>query len=241
VASAVAVVDPKVVQIPKAVGTRKQQIAVGFPHNGLTHAVFTVSMAEMVRFEFQRPNPDYFWSTLCVQGGSLVHNNRHGLVLAAIDEQADWLLQLDTDISFPETLLRDLFAAAMETKARVVSGLYWQLNVENGEFVRHPLAFRINEKGRFENIAEFGSQWIDGAGAGCLMVHRSVLEEMKSAQPREVAEKGDPYWSEKCDGVGKPLGEDLSFCWRLHEMGERIWLAAGPKLRHWKLMPVGDQ
>lgn len=70
---------------------------------------------------------------------------------------------------------------------------------------------------------------VDAVGAGCLLLERSLLEEM------------EPPWFEDRFLEGSfqlQLGEDLDFCEKVWALGEKVWIEPRYKAHHTKAMSL---
>lgn len=130
--------------------------------------------------------------------------------------KGDWLLQLDTDITFdPDILGRMLnFLNNSELNGQpvdVMAGLYLYKGAPHP-----PVAYSWDAKKKAKTIL---GDWDDkgdllqlrAAGAGCLLVHRRVFDRIR-------AELGVSPFTIHVDEDGSPLSEDHSFfeyCWKL--------------------------
>lgn len=118
--------------------------------------------------------------------------------------RGDWLLQLDSDHSFDPDLVERLLHRMEQHGVDVVSGLY------HGRFHPHkPVAYAKGEDGAVCQITEWPNEpfQIASAGAGCLMVKRSVFDRIKDELDEE------PF------DLRAPMSEDHSFFARLDQLG----------------------
>jgi hypothetical protein len=148
--------------------------------------------------------------------------------------QPDYLWFLDSDVVAPVQAGPRLLSAQKD----IVSGLYVQKH-----FPHVPEAYRWEDQAYLPvapeiasalRSAEVGMQpgmvghnpllmRVDGVGAGCLLIHRRVLERLG---------KG-------CFGPTESgMGEDLWFCKQAQEAGFDIWLDFGVICGHLALRPV---
>ncbi len=117
----------------------------------------------------------------------------------------DYCFSLDSDVICPpDTILR-----LMKHKLPIVSGMYCRRSPPHGV----PVMMKLSEQGG-QWITQFPHNSlveVDVCGAGCLLVHRSVLEKMKPQNPTTGA-----HWWEWRVGhppqPGRPpLSEDYTF------------------------------
>lgn len=168
---------------------------------------FVWSWTQMVQY-----NTEY----VC-ESGEYIHYNRatvsyHSFARNSLADnlQGDWLLQLDTDITFEPDLLARMLYKMDKFNIDILTGLYLYKSPPHP-----PVAYGYDPKtkqkvmlGDWQKNADLVP--LKGAGAGCLLVRRNVFERIKS----ELNESPfDIYMDDK-----SPLSEDHSFferCWKL--------------------------
>jgi hypothetical protein len=167
----------------------------------------TVYSRWFVNFMDLHPKPEepFLWTIASVIIEA--RNRIHRRFLTAT--RAEWLVMLDSDVTPPPDFLPRLMAH----NKPMVGGWYRMKDADN-----YPVVF---------DFAPTSSQWtqrkrpgkglesIDGAGAGCWLMHRSVAEAIG---PK-------PYASI----LG---GEDLYMCAKVHSAGFDIWLDWSMECRH---------
>lgn len=153
--------------------------------------------------------------------------------------KADWQLWLDSDEDFPPDTLDILMELADPDTTPVIGGLYISPLPEG----LRPLMWRRNLAAPHGNsqldifsdvevrrMIDAGVRHVDvdATGAGCLLVHRSVLEEMiQHYNPPAVW-----FCEEPVNGVME--GEDFGFCRRVRELGHRVVVDLGVDVGHYK-------
>lgn len=123
--------------------------------------------------------------------------------------QGDWLLQLDTDITFEPDLLGRMLHKMDKFGIDVLSGLYLYKSSPHP-----PVAYNYDPKKKEKQILGDWQKDADliplkSAGAGCLLVRRSVFDRIRSTGEGPF----DIYFDSK-----SALSEDHSFferCWKL--------------------------
>jgi hypothetical protein len=221
-------------------------VVVGFPHNGSTHALFATSLAGLVEFELRKPSPHYTYIACSAMGSCHIVSNRNRLVSKM--GEAEWLLQLDTDLEFKPDLLRVMMDEARAVGAKVMLGLYLNTRAINeganaGFYEPIPMLHSWTATGDglyaggFKTLPEIppGQTFkVDGGGAGLLLVHREVFQAIgKNYEGRRWRHFA---WQDLPDG--DEMGEDLVFCRRAVEAGYEVWATTKVLARHWKSLPV---
>ena len=158
---------------------------------------------------------------------TLVYSARNSLALTALERGYNWILWLNSDMVFQPDLLERLLAEAEEKNLDVLSGLYFKRTVPTAPVLLKTLDWQINAAGEVEREAEPYLDYpknalfeVAGAGTGCLLtrvgVYKPVMEHFGITPFQPLPN----------------LGEDYSFCWRLRQMGFRIWCDSCIKLGH---------
>jgi len=197
------------------------KVCVGIPTSEETKFKFTLSLAKLCAYRSDR----YLLTDLVYGQGCYVHENRNKIVNRFKD--ADWLLQLDTDIVFETTLIDDLLRLAEDTNSKIVAG--WYMNIVQNKYV--PLVYKKKDND-YVFILPQGDKPIsvDIVGTGCLMVHKEVFEKIKknTASP----------WFYFDELNNKVVGEDFVFCQNARKAGYDIFIDPKLRVKHLKLGEV---
>ena len=128
-------------------------------------------------------------------------------------KECEWMGWLDIDMTFPREMFDKLITACEETGAKVMTGVYFKRNFNN-EIV----AWRTMGAQQIEPILDGSIQEVEIMGMGCVVIHRSVLEKV-----------GYPWF--KYGALHENLEilstEDVQFCTRCKEIGEKIMIHTG--------------
>lgn len=173
--------------------------------------------------------------------------SRSLIATEALEKKAEWLFFWDTDVFLPGDAIQRLVAHNLP----IVTGIYYR---------RHPPVptpaslFRYGPDKVFHPLTrdEVRPQRmlfeVDGCGAGCLLIHRRVLESLKDEVARkEVVQpgqaKGIHYYEffkwqmgEKSPGYS----EDLDFCDKARRKGWRIFADPNVNCGHMVKMMIVD-
>lgn len=153
--------------------------------------------------------------------GSLIYESRNTLAKQAIATKADYVMWLDSDMTFaPDTMTR--LQQHMEEGKDIVTGLYFR---RRPPFT--PVLFKTLERidddcARHENYDGYpdGDLFeIGGCGFGCIMTRTSVLEDVFLNY-------------HKCFDPVCSIGEDLAFCLRARELGYKVYCDSTIKCGH---------
>jgi 2-polyprenyl-3-methyl-5-hydroxy-6-metoxy-1,4-benzoquinol methylase len=182
--------------------------------------------------------------------GHRVDRSRDTIVQIFLEhpDQPDWLLFLDSDMTFPV----DIGLRLLSAHKPVIGGLYFHRGNHN-PFVMTESSRVEDQFGRLARSWEFerelvanflnnaglpmrdGAVAIDGAdgrihpcdaiGTGCMLIHRSVFEQMEAP------------WFEYGEHA---QSEDLSFCWRVkHELDTQVYVDLGSVCEHFNSVAMG--
>lgn len=167
-------------------------------------------------------------TSVCFRPNSLVYDSRNMLALSAIEMGMDRVLWLDSDMVFTPNTLKAL-AQDMDTipDCEIVTGVYTKRIIPytptiykelkepevkpNGQVVG---AIKAYDDYPVDSVFE-----IAGCGFGCVMTSVDLLKRVIDKHQSAFL----PYlWA----------GEDLSFCYRLQQMGVKIWCDSKIKCGH---------
>lgn len=192
--------------------------------------------------------------------GLLMHPGERGRVVGKIDRRnganlsfgrnwvaatflaqtdADWLLTLDADMVFEPDMLDRLLEVADPVERPVVSGLYFGRSEEGIPFPQMYAQVETSDgriaSARFENYPK-GLVEVLGAGAGCMLIHRDVLERMRKA----AADPVFPWYQETTEVNGRYTSEDITFCHRVRQLGLPVFVDTRIVCGHVKDMVIDE-
>jgi hypothetical protein len=217
-------------------------IALGVPNGGQVHWPFTMSLLMLQQWMAKRGvNLE-----LIPQQGFFIEDNRNEIARRFLEGTADWLLMIDSDISFAPEIVEMLLIVAGRDKKIVAA------SVPLGPPLPSCALRATEQPGQWvylepEEIAPEGTE-VHGIGMPVFLAHREVYEAIARAEgqswflrkpvPRLNDDRSRRAW---LDPDGRPedrqfvnQGEDLSFCMRASDAGYKIWACRLPGLRHHK-------
>lgn len=153
--------------------------------------------------------------------------------------RADWLWMIDSDMTFAPDTVERLLEYADPEKAPIVGGLCFALNNE-GDIV--PTLYGLAGDERNPDVTQFNEWPIDtmfqvvATGGACLLVHKSVFERMRDFDhPRGSRGFNDAYpWFQETEHDGRPVSEDITFCWRAGLMQIPVFVNTSVHIGHIK-------
>lgn len=192
---------------------------------------------------------------LLPEQGLYIGENRNRIVQRFMNTDAQWLLQVDTDIEFPSDLPEKLLELTQGGRRKVLAasvplspplpGCAMNRNPQMpGEWIYVPE----------EQLSEEGIE-VDAVASAILLVHRDVFQAIAddvgqcwflqtgpgAVMPdvKDVASRA--AWSDqgpRCNRRYVHIGEDVLFSMRAEEVGFRSYCAKVPGLRHYKTLPL---
>lgn len=155
---------------------------------------------------------------------TMIYSARNLIAANAIDAGFDRVLWLDSDMIFPTDMIPRLYAAMDKTGAGLVSGLYFTRRIPIKPNIFSELWYNETEDGLdagAEMIYEYPDDIIEikACGFGCCLTSVDLI--------KRVGDKfGSPFTP--VDG----MGEDLSFCYRVSQLGEKMFCDTRIKCGH---------
>ena len=186
---------------------------------------------------------------IAFSSGIDVARSRNLVAQQFLDEkQADWLFWTDSDMGFTHDALERLLAVADPVERPIVGGLCfgWKDVGPDGlsGMVRKPFTTMFRYNKRDDGAEAFSPIWhypvhelvpVDATGSAFLVIHRSVLETMRT-------QHGDEWYRPIPNPTmpGSTFGEDVSFCIRAKAAGFPIYVHTGIRTNHHKQIHVNE-
>lgn len=235
-------------QAPTRTHAPKGTITLGIPSRGVCDAHFTRTLAELVMWDRdygrRHLHPDQPF--ISVIGSTQIIHSRNTIVakfLAQVDG-ADWLAFFDDDQVYPKNILEILTEAADAAERRIVGVPVWRFNSRNeGPVEVTHNVFDFDASGVFvdwpDALPDDTVLQVAAIGTGCMMIHRSVLEQMQQAS---VEAGTGSRWCWFRHVVYQPAdfaeGEDLNFCRQAWGLGIPVWAVTTVTLGHRKTITL---
>jgi hypothetical protein len=215
---------------------------VAYLHPGQVEAGFMRSILNMVAY-------DGIHNRRLIDGGGLMEmqaganlsqprNNLVGMFKA--HGRAEWMLMVDADMEFPPTALDQLIAKADPVERPIVGGLCFGLEADG----RHtPTLFDVfkgpdgnPQVGRYREWPPDSLMRVGGTGTAFLLIHHTVFkrfDELEKPDGTTAFNDTFPYFQET-EYFGKPIGEDLTFCFRAGFAGMPVYVDTSLHIGHIK-------
>ena len=153
---------------------------------------------------------------------TVIHDARDKLAKTAIEMECDRVLWIDSDMKFRPDILERL-SADMDEGREMVTGLYVTRRPPIYPVIYNRLDYDpINKRGTADYYADYPRDSvfkIRGCGFGGVMTSVDLLKKV-------AREFGQPF------APLPGLGEDLSFCWRVNQLGVKIYCNSFVTLGH---------
>lgn len=157
---------------------------------------------------------------------SLIYDSRNTFVANAIGKGYDRILWLDSDMVFEPDLLERLSADMDETGAEFVTALCFKRRMPTDPVIYKRLVYGRKEDGKLRVKAEPYKDYpkdslfeIAGSGFGAVMTCTDLLKRVWDTY-------GPPF-----DPMTQ-IGEDLACCWRIGQLGVKMYCDSRIKAGH---------
>jgi len=209
---------------------KRGQVLVCYAHGGTVSGEFTRTLLDV----FMHTTGQVYGQ--CVEvGGPMISDHRNNLVAKFLEQDAEWMWMVDTDMVFQPDTLRRLLAQAHYKERPIVGALCFGANRTSTNIFPTLYWWKTPEgalSGSMLDLRNSGLVDVDGTGAACLLIHRSVLETLTAEFPPP---KG-PFefaWYDTSLGPER-IGEDMLFCVRAVNAGFPIFVDCDIRVGHVK-------
>lgn len=218
----------------KAGSWKDRKVVFGYPCGGSVTLPFHASCLRLVEYEKSKPEGERNLTRMLHASGLYVGDNRMVLAEAMLEKpEANWLLQVDTDIEFPQDLIEKMLAIAGTDKKIVAA------SVPLGE--AYPTCgFKwTGTPGIYESVP-IGTDpvEVDAIATACVLIHRDVFDAIADKHGRSwfhaIHLAKSPPGTAPRDFVYTVNGEDIAFSMRAKAEGFSIWCVHVPGLGHYK-------
>lgn len=225
-------------------------VTVGYVHGAEVAYSWHQSLTHLMLYDLGGQARTIRGGTLSVRygtGGIVAARNQ--VAAAFLDtKDAEWLWWVDTDMGFEPDTIERLVAVADPTERPVVGALAFMMRetaTDNlGGFHTRPAPTIFDWVERPDGTQGFSVRWrydhdqlirCSGTGSACILIHRSVLAQMRDA----FGTWYDPLRNPANDG--ELISEDLSFCGRLAMLDIPLHVHTGIRTSHLKQVWLSEQ
>jgi len=204
--------------------------------------------------------------TIELQSGPRVAEGRSQIVEAFLTNPAykntDWLLMIDSDMTFPPDALCKLLGHAYNGKLKADLAepdcpVIGALCFAGGRSRMYPTLYRGATREAYDGTEQVVPEPIEdyprnelvkvmGTGAAFLLVHRKVLTHMHMPYPdgfgTDVHGQPNPHpWFVEGLSKGVQFGEDIAFCMRANALGYGVYVHTGVQTGHLKTIELNEE
>lgn len=216
---------------------------------------FCHSIADLMRWDAQGPGhvcgPK--GGFICLSSGPRVAEARNQIVDKFAEEYPDteWLLMLDSDMTFEADIVEKMLAVANPETVPILGALAFAAAGDHfGAFPTIYKEVEVNGSIFVDRVEEYPRDAlvkVGATGGAGLLIHRNVLATMSQPWPKGFGTREDgtpnpyPWFSEGLvNKDGKPLGEDIAFCRRASMLGIPVHVDTRIKMGHMKTYELNE-
>ena len=190
---------------------------------GQVQGAFANSMAQMVAYSVGAGELD---GLMRKQSGPRIEDARNGIVEGFLASNSEWLLMVDSDMTFPPDALHRLLQVADPDDVPVVGGLCFGYQQGLGPF---PTLYSWGTGGArvmfdIDSYPELCP--VDATGAAFILFHRTIFETHRVDTPLP--------WFRRSIHDDQMVGEDITFCIWLRQEGVPIHVLTSLEIGHVK-------
>ena len=209
---------------------KKEKIAIGWCDNGITDGFFTESLVNIILNSTN--NGWKILETVRVQGNQIAVQRQELIDYWFNNLKSDWILCVDSDICLNMEAIEKILNTANKNTHKIVSGIYFIAKEYDGSLpIIMPCIFddvddkliRYHHPLPKENVIK-----IDSAGLGFVIIHRSVIKELKDNYGSNSFLFNEIYEQ------GNALGEDISFFRKCKKINIPVYAHTGAIVKHIK-------
>ena len=217
------------------INTFKETVSVAWCDNGMVDGKFTEALSVLLLDG--EDNGVKVQGILRVQGNQIARQREVVLNLWENQLKTDWLLCLDSDIAVNIPSVKTIINCADKDTHPVVSGVYF-ISFENEKPLMEPRPsiFYDSIETNLENIHPLPQNQlipIDCAGLGFILIHKSVIEKLRSHYGDKAIYNESYVHNEDLNKVHF-VGEDISFFRKLKEINVPVYAHTGAIVQHMK-------
>ncbi len=219
-----------------------EKVVVSYLHPGVVHGAFMESILDLLVYDtaFHRRIVNG-GGRLATQASANLSGPRNSVVKKFLAfGEADWLWCVDSDMVFGPDTLEALLQYADPVEAPIVGGLCFAF--DEGRVV--PTLYDLVGEADNPQVVRY-NEWkpdammqVAATGTGCLLIHKTALEKVRDFlppnRPGQVGFNQAYPWFQETDHDGKPVGEDITFCWRAGICGVPVYVNTGVHIGHVK-------
>lgn len=182
---------------------KKSKLAICIPCRDILHSAHSLSLVELVKFNTMHG----IETQVFMNGATVLLTQREHLADQAIDYDSEYVLWLDSDITFPSMLAvkllshnKDFVACNYVKRTYPVKGVAYEKMYD----WKNPLSFEMTESLRV----------VEGIGFGCVLMKTEIFNKLSK-----------PYFEFRYDTESNDwLGEDMILCEKIRNIGISLFV-----------------
>ena len=221
-------------------------VCLSWIHPGDVSGWFAMSVANLLSLDHRMgqhivgPRGD----VIALQSSPRIAEARNKVIdlFATLEQEPEWLLMIDSDMTFEPDLLERLMAVAHPERVPILGGLCFAGGRVHAPY---PTIYRQVDEGGYVSVDRVDEYPRDAlvkvgaTGGACLLMHRGALAAMKNTYGKDNAPY--PWFAEGVVGPkGEPWGEDIVFCLRANAIGIPVHVDTRVKLGHVKTQVIDE-
>lgn len=219
-----------------------EKVVVGFMSPGDVKTDYMLSLIFMMMFDFANHQRIVSGGGIIpIDAGCNLSGPRNEMVKKFLAHgKAEWLLQIDADMVFQPDIVERLLQYADPDEAPIVGGLCFGYD-DKGKIQPTLFGFTGDENApqviRYHEWPPEAMFQVAATGGAALLIHRSVFERMLTFDHPTRGRPGfnDAFpWFQELEHDGKPVSEDIGFCWRAGLLGIPVFVNTAVQLGHIK-------
>lgn len=210
----------------------KKRVLIGMPFGRCLDLAPHLACVALVVRASANPDYDVFGK---YDNVASVDVNRDSIAQASLDKACDWCLMVDTDMSYPDTLLETLISRDKDVIGVPYYTPRWERNKEQDRV--GPIVYDYDKEKqawhKWWKIEQTQPFKVDGVGAAILLVKTTVFRKLEKPWFPFIA---DFSLIDKNKREPRVMSEDLGFCRRCMGKGIEVWVdpTFGDSIKHWK-------
>jgi hypothetical protein len=210
---------------------KNETVTLGWCDNGITDAQFTESLCSVL---INGPSNGVVFNNYVRVNGNQIGRQREGLFNYWADNlKTDWLLWIDSDISFDVNAIKLLWQTAEKYIRPVITGIYFISKEAEGSLKNPvPVIYCVTGENSIQFVHPLPENQvikIDGSGFGFVLMHKSIIFKMRNAYPNDSLFM--EYFNNNPDDF---IGEDVMFFHKMKQINVPLYAHTGAVVQHIK-------
>ena len=172
-----------------------------------------------------------------IKKGSMIFDARNEIAVDAITQEADRVLMIDSDMRFDRDLMERM-SARIDQGCEMVCGLFFKRVIPTMPVIYsqleppvmdHVTGEKIKRVAAYTDYPQDSLFEVEGCGFGAVMMTKDLIKDVWDAYHQP------PFMPlEWC-------GEDMAFCYKVRQLGRKIWCDSSIKVGHIGQIEFGEQ